>query len=87
MKTKLQKTTKYLAAGIFVFALAFNVIVISNNPFAIMSDVVIADVSSSSRSSCAAQCSYDAAGVKCNACCSTFQTATCDMFGCKCTSF
>ena len=48
MKTKIGKWLKYLAASIFLLALAVNVKVTLDDPFVMMSEAVIAQTTSSS---------------------------------------
>ena len=51
MKTKLQKSLKYLAGAAFLFALAVNVIITLDDPFVLMSDSVIAQTTTNSTGS------------------------------------
>ncbi len=50
MKTKIEKGLKYLAAAIFLFALAINVKVTLDDPFALMSNAALAETTSNSSS-------------------------------------
>lgn len=86
MKTKIEKSIKFLAAGVFLFALAFNVVVTLDDPFALMSDEVIAESSRNTSSSCSCDscCNYGTSYSNCTACCDDPYDAVCDYFGCSC---
>ena len=50
MKTKIEKGSKYLAAGIFFIALVLNMKITLDDPFILMSEAVVAQTTSTSSS-------------------------------------
>ncbi len=92
MKNKLKVTMTWLAAAIFLFALAINVKVTLDDPFVMVSDEAVAQTTS--QPSTAISCPGGSCTFKkmmgtsvlweCTACCQEQDKAKCDVYGCGC---